>query len=137
MVQTFTTTGSHPDAPAMVTLDLLRRPLRDLLMGLSLMPVTPSGQPDYGQAEPDLLVRLAESAELVLNILHGGFSAIGLLYACTAVQIANGDIGTTPATAIGRLQVELGEALAYVQALAFECRRYTADYVGGTGDEAA
>lgn len=130
MTQTFTTTGSHPDAPAMSTLDLLRRPLRDLLAALPGLPMTDASVPDYAAADPDLLVQLAGSAELILRIAHDGFSAIGLLYACTAAQIANGDIGTAPATAIGRLQVELGEALAYVQALAFECRRYTTDYVG-------
>ena len=122
-------TGVFPTAPQMASPELIRRPLRDLLAGLPLLPVNASGQLDYVQAEPDLLVQLAESAELVLRIVHGGFSAIGLLYACTAGQIANGDIEVPHAVAIGRLQIELCEVLAYAQTLSFECRRYTADYV--------
>ena len=123
-------TGSFPAAPQMASPDLVRRPLRDLLAGLPKLPVTQSGQPDYAQAEPDLLVQLAESAELVLQIVHDGFSAIGLLHACTAQQISDGNIGAHHAVAVGRLQVELGEVLAYAQTLSFECRRYTVDYVG-------
>jgi hypothetical protein len=123
-------TGSFPTAPQTASPELIRRPLRDLLAGLPLLPVTQSGQPDYAAADPDVLVSLARSAELVLQIVHNGFSAIGLLHACTAQQIAHGDIGANHAVAVGRLQVELGEVLAYALALSFECRRYTADYVG-------
>jgi hypothetical protein len=50
----------------------LRRPLRDLLALLPLLPTTEGGEPDYAEADPDLLVRLAESAELVLQIVHDG-----------------------------------------------------------------
>jgi hypothetical protein len=123
-------TGSFPAAPEMASPDLIRRPLRDLLAGLPALPVTESGQPDYAAADPDVLVGLARSAELVLQIVHDGFSAIGLFHACTAQQIAQGDIEAAHAAAVGRLMVELGEVLAYAQALSFECRRYTADYVG-------
>lgn len=122
-------TGSFPASPQMASPDLNRRPLRDLLAGLPSLPVTVSGQPDYAAADPDVLVSLARSAELVLQIVHDGFSAIGLLHACTAQQIAHGDIGANHAAAVGRLQVELGEFLAYAQTLSFECCRYTADYV--------
>ena len=114
-------------APQMASPDLIRRPLRDLLAGLPTLPVTESGQPDYAAADPAVLVSLARSAELVLQIVHDGFSAIGLLHACTAQQIAHGDIGAQHAVAVGRLQVELGEVLAYAQTLSFECRRYTAN----------
>jgi hypothetical protein len=130
-------TGSFPAAPQMASPDLIRRPLRDLLTGLPALPVTESGQPDYAAADPDVLVSLARSAELVLQIVHDSFSAIGLLHACTAQQIAHGDIGANHAVAVGRLQVELGEVLAYAQTLSFECRRYTADYFSdgrGTDD---
>ena len=119
---------TNPVSVAMASPDLIRRPLRDLLAGLSALPVTESGQPDYAAADPGVLVSLARSAELVLQIVHDGFSAIGLLHACTAQQIAHGDIGAQHAVAVGRLQVELGEVLAYAQTLSFECRRYTANH---------
>ena len=124
-----------PVSPATATMNLIRRPLRDLLQLLPALPVTASGEPDYAEANPDLLVSLAESAELVLQIVHGGFSAIGLLQASTAQQITDSKVGAEHAAALGRLLVELGEVLLYVHSLSIECRRYTADYVGkGPGD---
>ncbi|AXL50894.1 hypothetical protein DSC91_003301 [Paraburkholderia caffeinilytica] len=106
---------------------MIRRPLRDLLRQLPSLPVTEGGQPDYVAADPDLLVRLAESAELALQIVHGGFSAIGLQQSYTAQQIGGGEIRTSHPAAVGRLMVEHGEGPAYAQALLFECRRHTAD----------
>jgi hypothetical protein len=126
---------SFPVSAAAASMNLIRRPLRDLLRQLPSLPVTASGEPDYAEANPDLLVSLAESAELVLQIVHGGFSAIGLLQASTAQQVADGKVGAEHAAALGRLLVELGEVLAYVHGLSVECRRYTADYVkNGIGD---
>ncbi len=119
-----------PASSAPASMNLIRRPLRDLLRQLPSLPVTVSGEPDYGAADPDLLVSLAGSAELVLQIVHGGFSAIGLLQSYTAQQIEDGELKSAHARAVGRLLVELGEVLAYVQTLSVECRRYTADYVG-------
>lgn len=124
-----------PVSPGAASMNLIRRPLRDLLRQLPSFPVTASGEPDYAEANPDLLVSLAESAELVLQIVHGGFSAMGLLQTSTAQQIADGKVSAEHAAALGRLLVELGEVLLYVHGLSVECRRYTADYVGnGTGD---
>jgi hypothetical protein len=123
-----------PVSPAAASMKLIRRPLRDLLRQLPSLPVTVPGEPAWAEADPDLLVNLAESAELVLQIVHGGFSAIGLLQSHTSQQIEDGEIKAMHAAAVGRLLVELGEVLAYVQTLSVECRRYTADYVG-TGSE--
>jgi hypothetical protein len=125
---------TFPISPAAASMNLIRRPLRDLLRQLPSLPVTASGEPDYAETNPDLLVNLAESAELALQIVHGGFSAIGLLQASTAQQVADGEVGATHAAALGRLLVELGEMLLHLHGLSIECRRYTADYVpGGTG----
>jgi len=116
-------------------MNLIRRPLRDLLWQLPSLPVTASGEPDYAEANPDLLVSLAESTELVLQIVHGGFSAIGLLQASTAQQVADGKVGAEHAAASGQFFVELGGVVTYVHGLSVECRPYTADYVkNGTGD---
>jgi hypothetical protein len=128
--------GGYPTAPELASTQLIRRPLRDLLVRLPSLPVKPSGEPDYANADSDRLVELVESAELLLQIIHEGFAAIGLLYASTAQQIASGDVNATHAAAIGRLQVELGEALAYTQTLAVECRRHTDDYKRNTGGNA-
>ncbi|APY93466.1 hypothetical protein [Burkholderia pseudomallei] len=122
--------GEHPIAPEMATPDMIRRPLRDLIAGLAQLPTTPSGELDYDEAAPDVLVSLAESAELAIQIMHQGLSAIGLLYAHTADQIAAGQIKAVHAAALGRLQAELGEQLPYIYRLSSECRRFTADYVG-------
>ncbi|AOJ02697.1 hypothetical protein WS70_13395 [Burkholderia mayonis] len=122
--------GKHPIAPEMAKPNLIRRPLRDLIAGLVQLPTTLSGDPDYDEADPDVLVDLAESAELVLQLVHEGLAAIGLMYAHTANQIAEGHIKAAHAAAVGRLQVELGEVHPYIHRLSSECRRYTADYVG-------
>ncbi|WP_175657761.1 hypothetical protein [Burkholderia vietnamiensis] len=122
--------GKHPIAPEMASPDQIRRPLRDLIAGLAQLPTTLSGDPDYSEADPDVLVNLAESAELVLQLVHEGLTAIGLMYAHTANQIAAGNIKAAHAAALGRLQAELGELLPYIHRLSSECRRYTADYLG-------
>lgn len=120
----------HPIAPEMATPDLIRRPLRDVITGLAQLPTKLSGEPDYDEADPDVLVRLAESTELALQIVHDGLASIGLLYAHTADQIVEGSIKADHAAALGRLQAELGELLSYIHRLSSECRRYTADYAG-------
>lgn len=122
--------GKHRIAPEMAMPDLIRRPLRDLITGLARVPTTLSGEPDYSETDPAVLVDLAESAELLLQIVHEGLASIGLLYAHTANQIAEGNVNAAHAVAIGRLQVELGELLPCIYRLSSECRRYTADYVG-------
>jgi hypothetical protein len=99
------------------------------------LPVTASAEPDYAGADPDLLMSVAESTELALQIVHGGFSAIGLLQANTAQQMADGKVGAEYAAALGRLLVELGDVLLYVHGVSVECRRYTADYVGNGADD--
>lgn len=121
--------GKHPIAPEMAAPGLIRRPLRGLIAGLALLPVQPSGEPDYIKADSEVLVGLAESAELALQIIHDGLASIGLLHAYAAHQIAEGDLQATHATALGRLQVELAEVLSYVYRLGMTCRRYTSDYV--------
>jgi hypothetical protein len=126
--------GTFPVSPAAASMNLIRRPRRAVLRQLPSLAVTASGEPDYAEIDPDLLVNLAKSAELALQIVHGGFSAIGLLQASTAQQIEGGGVGATHAAALGRLLVELGEMLLHVHGLSLECRRYTTDYVlDGTG----
>lgn len=127
--------ASFPVSPAAASVSLIRRPLRDLLRQLPCLPAMASGEPDFAEADAELLVSLAESSELALQIVHGGFSAIGVLQASRAQQIVDGNVGAEHAAALGRLLVELGEVLLYIHSLSIECRRHTADYVGdGTHD---
>jgi len=125
---------SFPVAPAAASMNLVRRPLRDLLRQLPCLPISASGEPVWAEADPDLRVSLAESAELVLQIVHDGFAAIGRLQSHTSQQIEDGELKAIHAAALGRLLVELGEVLAHAQALAVECRRYTADYVSNRSE---
>jgi hypothetical protein len=83
--------------------ELIRRPLRDLMAGLARLPVQTSGEPDFTNADPDHLVRLAESAELAFLIVHEGLASIGVLYAHAAQLIAEGRIKAHHAAALGRL----------------------------------
>ena len=112
-----------PTQAAAATMNLIRRTLRDLLPLLPSLPVTASCEPDYVEANPDLLVSLADFGELALQIVHGGFLAIGLFQVSTAQQIADGKICVEYAAALGRLLVELGEVLLYVHGPSVDCRR--------------
>lgn len=122
--------GKHPIAPEIASPDMIRRPLRDLLAGLAHIPTLPSGDPDYTEADPDVLVQIAECAELTLQIMYDGLASMGLLYSLSAHQIEDGNIRATHAAAVGRLQAEIGGLLLYLFRLSSECRRYTADYEG-------
>lgn len=82
--------GKFPESPTMASLDLIQRPLLNLIAGLAQLPVERLSEPDYAEAEPDMLVRLAESGELVLQIIHEGLASIGMLYAYVAPLIAKG-----------------------------------------------
>lgn len=122
--------GKHPTAPQMATPDLIRRPLRDMIAALAQLPMTPSGETDFTEAEPDVLVRLAESAELTLQILYDGLASMGLLYSLSAHQLEDGRVRAAHTVAVGLLQAEIGGLLPYLNRLSSECRRYTADYEG-------
>lgn len=54
-------------------INLIRRPLSDLIRQLLSLPLTASGEPDYVEADPDLLLSLAESAELRCRSCIAGF----------------------------------------------------------------
>lgn len=75
-----------------------------------------------------MLVRLAESRGLVLQIVHERLASIGMLYLYLAPLIAEGNVRTGHVAALGRLQAELGGVLPCIHRLSSECRRYTADY---------
>lgn len=124
------TDGPFPISPTMARPEqMIRRPLRDLIAGLMLLPVKSSGEPDYAEADSDVLVKLAEAAELAIQIVHDGLTSIGILHAHSTQQLTDGHVRIMHTVALGRLQVELCEVLSYAYGLGIDCRRYTADYV--------
>lgn len=104
------------------------RPLRDLLLSMPYLSVTPEAEIDYAAADPALLVQLAEDAEITLNTIHRGVSAIGLLMAYTAPESETRDLSADVTEALGFLLAELGDFAAVAHCLSAACRRFTADY---------
>ena len=100
--------GQHPIGPQVVTPDMIRRPLRDFIAELAQLPMTQFGEPDYAEAEPNVLVRLAESAELTLQILYDGLASLGLLHSLSAHQIEDGSVRAAHAAAVGHRTPRLG-----------------------------
>ena len=54
------------------------RPMRELLLQLPLLPITPDHRIDYEAADADLLLELADKAETVMNTINLGLSAVGV-----------------------------------------------------------
>lgn len=104
------------------------RPMRDLLLQLPLLTVTPELDIDYAAADPALLVQLADNAETAMRTIHLGLSAVGLLLAHSAPEIETGDIPGDATEALGWLLAELGEFAATAHCVSVACRRHTADY---------
>jgi len=130
------TAGRFPVSPAMARPEqMIRHPLRDLIAGLTLLPVKPCGEPDYAEADSDVLVKVAEAAEMAIQIIHDGLASIGILHAHSTQQIADGHLRIAHAVALGRLQIELCEVLSYAYGLGIDCRRYTANYVALEGEQ--
>ncbi|MCA8275035.1 hypothetical protein LGN17_21350 [Burkholderia sp. AU30280] len=130
------TAGRFPVSPAMARPEQrICRPLRDLIEGLTLLPVGPYGEPDYAEADSDVLVKLAEAAGMAIQIVHDGLASVGILHAHSTQQINDGHPRIVHAVALGRLQIELCELLSHAYGLGIDCRRYTADYVAPEGGQ--
>lgn len=110
------------------TLTLPSRPLRSLLLLLPLLSAEPGSKVDYGVADPDLLVQLAEDAEAVIGTVQMGSSAIGQLMAHAAPEIEDRTVCSDTVEALGWLLSELNDAAATLMVLTAECRHSTVDY---------
>ncbi|WER45121.1 hypothetical protein CupriaWKF_12465 [Cupriavidus sp. WKF15] len=90
------------------------------------MPINPAGAFDYEAADPQILVRLADDAELTLWTMHRAVAAIGqlIVHAAPQIEVANGH----PLEAIGWLLVDVGKFCVFAQDLAIHCRSHTYDY---------
>jgi hypothetical protein len=112
----------------MQTLTLPSRPLRSLLLLLPLLTAQQGSKVVYGEADPDLLVQLAEDAEAVIGTVQLGSSAIGQLMAHAAPEIEDRTVCSDTVEALGWLLSELNDAAATLMVLMAECRQSTMDY---------
>ena len=104
------------------------RPMRDLLHRLPKLPLNFNHEIDFAAADPELLVALAEDAEMLMRSMHNGVGAIGQLLAHSGVMVEDGTISADCLEALGFLMSELGDMAAGCMTLAGQCRRETADY---------
>lgn len=104
------------------------RPMRDLMARLPLLPLSASQKVDLAAANPELLVAIAEDAEMLMSAMHQGVGAIGQLLAHSAVMVEDGSIGADALEALGFMMAELGDMASSCMVLAASCRRETADY---------
>ena len=103
------------------------RPMRELLLQLPLLPITPDHRIDYEAADADLLLELADKAETVMNTINLGLSAIGTILAHAASEVGS-EIGGDTIEALGWFIAETSDVSASLLTLAMACRHYTADY---------
>ncbi|CAN5556869.1 hypothetical protein BH10PSE16_BH10PSE16_38840 [soil metagenome] len=108
----------------------LPRPFRELLTLLPLIPTSEQGELDWEAAEPDVLVRLADAAEMAQRVINLGVSAIGNLLAYAAPEIETGEVSANTVEALAWLLAELGDGAAVCFELSAPCRQHTADYTG-------
>jgi len=123
-------TDFSPEPPELVSASWMQRPLRTLLILLPRLPVTSAGDPDWAAADPDLLVELVTSSDMLTQIVHGGLASMGVLHACATGQLPRDTDRLSHTVALGLLQIELAEMLQYVHALAIACRVHMSDYTG-------
>lgn len=104
---------------------LSAHPLRDFILQLPLLSVNEKSEIYYEQADPALLIQLADNGEIVMRTIHLGLSAIGLLLANSAPEIE------TPEAieALGWLLAEWGEFAAVAHCISAGCRRQITDYM--------
>ena len=104
------------------------RPMRDLLHRLPKLPLNFSHEIDFAAADPELLVALAEDAEMLMRSMHDGVGAIGQLLANSAVMVEDGTISADCLEALGFTMSQLADMASGCMVLAGHCRRETADY---------
>lgn len=105
-----------------------QRPLRDLLQTLPRLPMLDSQVIDFAAADAEVLVAIADNAEITVNVIQQGVGAIGHLLAASAVDLEDGTISADYIESIGFLLAELGDAGAHFMTLAAQCRHETHEY---------
>ena len=105
-----------------------QRPLRDLVQRLPKLPLTATQDIDFGGADAELLVAIADDAETTVSVLQHGVGAIGHLLANSSAVIEDGTISADCIESLGFLIAELGDLGAGCMTLAAQCRREVHDY---------
>jgi hypothetical protein len=108
------------------------RPMRDLLLQLPLLTASPGEAIQYEEADAFLLIQIAENAEVAMNTIHLGLSAVGQILARAAPEVETGEISGDATEALGWLLAELGDFAATAFCLSAACRRHTADFAPPT-----
>ena len=65
------------------------RPMRELLLQLPLLPTTSDHRIDYEAADADLLLELADKAEIVMNTINLGLSTVGTILAHASPEVGS------------------------------------------------
>ena len=125
--------GKNSDAPVEVSWPEHGNSMRNMLLLMPHLAVNDQHQIDYDAADPDVLVQLADNAEVALSTIHRTIAGVGRLLA-DKHEPENSSISSDTAEAIGLLLAELGEFATVVQDLYTACRSYTADYEPQTRD---
>ena len=107
--------------------DEVPRPMRDLILQLPLLNVTPTLEIDYPAADAALLVQVADNAETAMHVVQLGLSAVGQLLVRAAPEVETGEISGDAIESLGWLMAELGELAGCCFALAASCREHLAD----------
>ena len=102
--------------------------MRDLLLQLPLLAARPGETIQYEEADAFLLAQIAENAEVAMNTIHLGLSAVGQILARAAPEVETGEISGDATEALGWLLAELGDFAATAFCLSAACRRHTADF---------
>src|SRR4051794_1304389 len=105
-----------------------RRPLRDFLLQLPLLPVNAEQEIDYAACDPALLVQIVANAHVCQRTMQRGLFGIGHLLARVAPEIELAEVPGDCIEALGFLIAELGDLASVAHSLATACQRHIADY---------
>lgn len=100
----------------------------NLLLLMPHLALTSKSEIDYADADPALLVRLADAADAVLLITHIGSSAIGRLLAQAGLEPLGDETVADSIEAVGWLVAELNGMAGAARRISAACRRHTYDY---------
>lgn len=104
------------------------RPMRAILSRLPLLPINADQQVNFSAASPDLLVLIAEDAEMMMATTWLGLGAVGQLLANSAPMIEDGSVSADCIEGLGRFQSEMSDMANHFMGLAAQCRQHSAAY---------
>lgn len=110
----------------------LSRPMRDLLLQLPLLEVTPAAEIDFPATDAALLLQLCDNAERSMDTILNGLAAVGHLLATAAPEVETRSIPGDVIESLGWLMAELGDFAATAHCLTAAGRRYLSDYAPET-----